>query len=146
MKITEITSRTPELIEALTQIWESSVRRTHHFLSEEEICRIKEYVPQALSSVRHLIAAENDSGCNAGFMGVENGRIEMLFISPDEMGKGLGKALVGKGISEYGAAEVTVNEQNPQARGFYEHLGFKVQKRTDLDEQGLPYPILYMKL
>lgn len=32
------------------------------------------------------------------------------------------------------------------ARDFYEHLGFKVYKRSELDEQGNPYPILYMKL
>ncbi|WP_418401612.1 hypothetical protein [Anaerotignum lactatifermentans] len=39
---------------------------------------------------------------------------------------------------------MTVNEQNPQAIGFYEHMGFSVYKRTDLDEQGNPYPLLYM--
>jgi putative acetyltransferase len=39
-----------------------------------------------------------------------------------------------------------VNEQNPQAKGFYEHMGFQVYKRTDTDEQGNPYPILYMRL
>lgn len=42
--------------------------------------------------------------------------------------------------------EVTVNEQNPQAVGFYEHMGFRTYKRTDLDEEGNPYPLLYMKL
>lgn len=146
MKITEMTSKTPELISTLTRIWESSVRKTHDFLSEEEICRIKEYVPEAISGVEHLITVQNDNDCCVGFMGIEKGRIEMLFISPDEMGKGLGRALVTKGIDEYGAVEVTVNEQNPQARGFYEHLGFRVWKRTDLDEQGGPYPLLYMKL
>lgn len=41
---------------------------------------------------------------------------------------------------------VTVNEQNPQAVGFYEHLGFVTYQRTDHDEQGNPYPLLYMKL
>lgn len=30
--------------------------------------------------------------------------------------------------------EVTVNEQNPQAVGFYEHMGFETYKRTDHDE------------
>ena len=30
--------------------------------------------------------------------------------------------------------------------GFYEHLGFKTYKRTDHDEEGNPYPLLYMKL
>lgn len=39
-----------------------------------------------------------------------------------------------------------MNEQNPQARGFYEHMGFRVYKRTDHDEQGNPYPLLYMEL
>ena len=40
--------------------------------------------------------------------------------------------------------EVTVNEQNPQV-GFYEHLGFQTYKRTECDEEGNPYPLLYMK-
>lgn len=39
-----------------------------------------------------------------------------------------------------------VNEQNPQAKGFYEHMGFRVYKRIDLDEQGNPYPLLYIGL
>ncbi|MFR7392717.1 MAG: GNAT family N-acetyltransferase [Anaerostipes hadrus] len=42
--------------------------------------------------------------------------------------------------------EVTVNEQNPQAVGFYEHMGFITYKRTDHDEEGNPYPLLYMRL
>ena len=41
---------------------------------------------------------------------------------------------------------LAVNEQNPQAKGFYEHIGFQVWKRTDCDEQGKPYPLIYMKL
>ena len=50
------------------------------------------------------------------------------------------------GNEKYGVKQLTVNEQNPQAIGFYEHLGFKVYKRTDNDEQGNPYPLLYMRL
>ena len=41
--------------------------------------------------------------------------------------------------------EVTVNEQNPQAVRFYEHLGFQTYKRTECDEEGNPYPLIYMK-
>ena len=37
-------------------------------------------------------------------------------------------------------------EQNPEAKGFYEHMGFCVYKRTDCDEQGAPYPLLYMEI
>ena len=31
-------------------------------------------------------------------------------------------------------------------KGFYEHMEFRVYKRTELDEQGNPYPLLYMEL
>lgn len=42
--------------------------------------------------------------------------------------------------------ELTVNEQNPQAIGFYAHMGFEIYKRSDTDEESNPYPLLYMKL
>ena len=145
MQIHEVTERSPQLITVLLDIWEDSVRATHKFLSETEIARIKKYVPQALSGVVHLITVENEDGKTVAFMGTENGRLEMLFIASAERGKGIGKALMRYGMHNYGIHEVTVNEQNPQAVGFYEHMGFETYKRTDLDEEGGPYPLLYMK-
>ena len=62
-----------------------------------------------------------------------------------ERGKGVGKQLLQYGIENSGIQELTVNEQNPQAVGFYRHMGFKTYKRTDYDEEGNPYPLLYMK-
>ena len=146
MKIYEIKSRSPELIGTLLDIWENSVRATHNFLTDAEIKHIREYVPQAIDSVGHLAVAEDEYGRLAGFMGTDKERLEMLFLFPAEIGKGLGKRLVRYGIKNYGICEVTVNEQNPQAAGFYEHLGFEVYKRTDCDEEGNPYPLLYMRL
>ncbi len=146
MKIYEIQDRTQELMNRLLDIWENSVRATHLFLSDEEVNNIKQYVPQALAGVEHLIIADNESGQAAAFMGIENNRLEMLFISDDERGKGIGKQLLLYGISNYGVQELTVNEQNPQAIGFYEHMGFKTYKRTELDEEGNAYPLLYMRL
>ena len=146
MKIIEATDRIPNLIDRLLEVWESSVRATHLFLSDGEIKSIKEYVPQALKGIAHLMIAEDDAGRPMAFMGVEDGTLEMLFISPEESGKGLGKRLIQYGIESYGVKRLAVNEQNPQAKGFYEHMGFQVYKRTDYDEQGNPYPLLYMSL
>ena len=146
MKIIEATDRIPNLIDRLLEVWESSVRATHLFLSDGEIKSIKEYVPQALKGIAHLMIAEDDAGRPVAFMGVEDGTLEMLFISPEERGKGLGKRLIQYGIESYGVKRLAVNEQNPQAKGFYEHMGFQVYKRTDYDEQGNPYPLLYMSL
>ena len=146
MKIYEVSDRNSCLISALVSIWEESVRATHLFLSDFEIDKIKEYVPQALGEVEHLIVAEDDSGRLVGFMGTFANRLEMLFLSPDKRGQGIGKQLINFGIANYGINEVTVNEQNPQTVGFYKYMGFETYKRTDLDEQGNPYPLLYMKL
>lgn len=144
MKIAEVMNRTPALISQLLTVWESSVRATHLFLSDREIKSIREYVPQALKGIAHLAIAEDETGCPVAFMGIEDGKLEMLFVSPEERGKGLGKRLIRYGIENYAVVRLTVNEQNPQARGFYERMGFQVYKRTDLDEQGNPYPLLYM--
>ena len=146
MKIYEVQNRSAALLSALVKVWEASVRATHRFLSEPEIAQIKTYVPQALEHVAHLIAAERQPGDPVGFMGTENGRLEMLFLAPEERGQGLGKQLLQYGIAHYGIQELTVNEQNPQAVGFYAHMGFETYQRTDLDEEGNPYPLLYMKL
>ena len=146
MMICEVQERTPQMMAQLLSVWEDSVRATHAFLSESEIQRIKGYVPQALGRVEHLLIIELQPGCPVGFLGVNGTRLEMLFLSPAARGKGLGRQLVQGGIARYGIKEVTVNEQNPQAVGFYEHLGFTTYKRTDRDEEGGPYPLLYMKL
>ena len=77
-------------------------------------------------------------------MGIAENKLEMLFVADNERGKGIGQALIKDGISNDNINELTVNEQNPLAKEFYEHMGFRVYKRTDLDEQGTQYPILYM--
>lgn len=146
MKIIEVKDRNQIKIDQLVEVWESSVKATHLFLSDTEIENIKKFVPQAIEQVMHFIIVENEEQLPVAFMGIEDEKLEMLFVSPSERGKGIGKQLIQHGIEKYAINELAVNEQNPQARGFYEHIGFQVYKRTDHDEQGNPYPLLYMKL
>ncbi|MCI8639751.1 MAG: GNAT family N-acetyltransferase [Coprococcus sp.] len=146
MKIIEVAEITPLLIEQLIIVWEKSVKATHLFLSENEVEEIKKYIPQALNGIAHLLIAKREGECPVAFMGIEEQKLEMLFIAPEEREKGLGRKLLQYGIENYSVNELAVNEQNPLARGFYEHMGFHVYKRTEHDEQGNPYPLLYMKL
>ena len=134
------------LINQLVALWQDSITTTHTFLSNFEIENIKKYVPKILKDISHLIVIFNDNRQPIGFMGVENRKIEMLFIKTNQQKKGFGKKLIEFGIKHYNICEVNVNEQNPIARSFYEHMGFEVYKRSETDEQGNPYPILYMKL
>ena len=146
LKITEVKDRTTSLIEQLLKVWESSAKATHLFLSEDEIENIKKYVPQALKEIPYLTIVVNENQIPIGFMGIAERHLEMLFISHEERGKGLGKELLKYGIEKYLVNDLAVNEQNPLAKGFYEHMGFEVYKRTECDEQGNHYPLLYMRL
>ena len=145
MKLVENPRRDPDLIARLLTVWERSVQATHTFLSGEEIAKIKPYVPQALEQVPHLIVLEDEGGAPAAFMGIGEQKLEMLFLAPEERGQGLGRALVRYGMERFDIREVTVNEQNARAIGFYEHMGFRAYKRSEMDEQGGHHPILYMK-
>lgn len=86
MKIMEAIDRNPTLTGQLLEVWESSVKATHLFLSEEEIENIKNYVPQAIQEIPYLIIAVKTSG-SCRFMGIAEQHLEMLFISDEERGK-----------------------------------------------------------
>ena len=143
--IREIKDRNADLIYSLLTVWESSVRTTHLFLSEKDIESIKQYVPQALREIPHLLIAENEDGAPVAFAGVDGHKLEMLFVSAENRGKGVGRKLLQYAVDTYAVNELTVNEQNPQAIGFYEHMGFQIYKRSETDEQGNPYPTVKAK-
>ena len=87
MKILEVADRTPDLINQLLKVWEKSVRATHLFLSDREIKNIKEYVPQALNGIAHLMIAAGEAGRAVAFMGVEDGTLEDAVYLPERAGK-----------------------------------------------------------
>lgn len=92
-----MTDWTAEKLEALTRVWEDSVRATHRFLTEEEIVRIRGYVPQAMAAVEHLVTAEEE-GRAVGFFGTAGTRLERLFLAPAARGRGLGRRMAQRAI------------------------------------------------
>lgn len=137
--------RSEKLVRELVEVWEGSVRATHLFLQPSDIENIKQYVPMALKEVPRLMVAFGENEAPLGFIGLSEHKIEMLFISSDCRGKGIGKQLLLQADARWQINEVVVNEQNPQAKGFYEHMGFSVYACSETDEQGGPFPILFMK-
>lgn len=133
-------------MEEILDTWESSVRATHDFLSEEDIISIKPYVKEGAKHVGKFLCVRDEEKTIKAFMGIEDFKIEMLFVSDKCRGKGIGKSLVEYAVKTLNVNYVDVNEQNPQALGFYEHVGFEVFKKSEFDEQGNPFPILHMKL
>ncbi|CRM44943.1 MULTISPECIES: GNAT family N-acetyltransferase [Pseudomonas] len=130
----------------LARIWEASVRATHDFLPESYIVLLRELLlTRYLDSVM-LVCTKDSSQRITGFAGVAAGKVEMLFIDPLHRGQGLGRQLLRYAINCMNADELDVNEQNPQALGFYLKQGFEVIGRTEHDGLGQPYPLLHLRL
>lgn len=130
----------------LIEIWEKSVRATHDFLPEENIAALKPLILEQYFDAVQLYCYVNEADSPQGFVGVAEGKIEMLFVAPVTFGTGIGKALLSHAIMSLGANRVDVNEQNPGAIGFYQHLGFVEVGRSALDGQGKPFPLIHMAL
>ncbi|WP_299991539.1 GNAT family N-acetyltransferase [uncultured Pontibacter sp.] len=129
----------------LTDLWEASVRATHHFLQEEDIRYFRPLILNQYLQAVELACARDVQNRIIGFIGIAAGKIEMLFLHPDYRGKGIGKMLVQYAVEECNAKQVDVNEQNIQAVTFYQHMGFHIIGRTEQDSMGKPYPILHME-
>lgn len=129
----------------LLDVWEKSVVATHDFLNPIDFEEIKKFLQTFnFNTIEVYCLKQKDEV--AGFIGLAERKIEMLFLLPKYIGKGLGRKLTDFAFSELKADKVDVNEQNTNAVKFYEKLGFKTYERTEKDDQGKEYPLLRMKL
>jgi putative acetyltransferase len=141
-----IRGTSPAEFDAITDVWEASVRATHHFLSADDIVALRPLVRGVFLGLVDLRVAADNSDVVRGFAGFADGKLEMLFVAPDVRGQGVGAALLRHAVGCMGVDRVDVNEQNPDAVGFYEHMGFEVVGRIPVDGQGRPFPSLQMRL
>ena len=141
-----IEKATPDDFEEIVEVWEASVRATHDFLPEEDILFFKELVAGGVLEQVALYCAKDENLKISGFLGTHDKSLEMLFLKPDSFGTGLGRKLLEFAILNEDVNILDVNEQNPKALAFYEHMGFEVISRTEVDPLGKPYPILKMAL
>lgn len=130
--------------EQVIAVWERSVRATHHFLHPADITYYKTLVDTIDFNCFPVYCLVSEDVV-IGFMGVAGKKIEMLFLSPDCIGEGLGKRLLNFAIATLHADSVDVNEQNVAAVNFYRRFGFETEERTETDSEGKEYPVLKMK-
>jgi len=128
----------------LVEVWESAVKATHDFLSEEDFDFYKSQLKPVYFPQVSLYCFKNQDNMILGFIGVDDKRIEMLFVHNDYRGKGIGKQLLNYAITNFHVNEVDVNEQNEGAVGFYKSFGFVMNSRSELDSSGNHYPIINM--
>ena len=132
--------------EQLLDLWERSVRATHHFLEDRDVIALRPLVAEELASEAFDWWVLESEAVSIGFLGFANDKIAALFIDPDRHGNGGGSFLVEHAQSlSAGGLAVDVNEENEDALHFYEKLGFSVVARSATDAGGRPFPILHMQ-
>lgn len=144
--MTDIFTAQESEFEALTDLWEASVSATHGFLQAADIAWLRPRVRHDYLCALELRVCKNAANAMLGFIGVSGCKVEMLFVAPQARGQGVGKQLLQYAIAQLGISELDVNEQNPQAIGFYQRQGFVVVGRSPLDGLGKPFPLLHMRL
>ncbi|NWA08973.1 GNAT family N-acetyltransferase [Pseudomonas gingeri] len=130
----------------LSELWLRSVRATHTFLDETNIQALYPQVRDLYLPAVQVWVEEQPDKSLAGFIGVNDDKVEMLFIEPALRGRGTGTRLLDFVRERCGPLTVDVNEQNPEAHGFYRHYGFKDIGRSQTDGQGQPFPLIHMAL
>lgn len=134
-----------EFNKELVDVWEASVRATHYFLQPEDIGFYKNVVEGIDFTSFNVYCAFDGEGAMAGILGVSDGKLEMLFVKPDYIGKGVGRTLMLFVLDTLKADRVDVNQENTVAVNFYKKFGFDVYERADVDDTGKPYPILRLR-
>ena len=134
-----------EYKDKIISIWEDSVKATHHFLDPSDIEFYKTIVKD-INFNQFIVFCSVIDEIVTGFIGLNENKVEMLFIAPEYFGKGHGKALMHFALNTLNATLVDVNEGNENAINFYKKLGFVVYNRAEKDSEGKDYPILKMRL
>lgn len=141
--MTHIRKSTASDGDRVLQIWRDAVAATHDFLAPADRDAIEVEVSQFLPSAPLWLAVDEDDAA-LGFMLLDGSHMEALFIDPADRGSGVGKKLVEHAVGLHPQLSTDVNEQNDQAVGFYEHLGFVRTGRSEIDGQGRPYPLSHL--
>ena len=145
LKEIDYSSRNETLINKLTIIWQKSVEATHLFLSPQDIKDILPQVVIGLKQIPILLVSFTDDDEPICFAGIADDKLEMLFLSPDYFQQGIGYKMISTAIQDYQIKYVDENEQNPKALKFYLRQGFTIFKRSPLDSDNRPFPILHLK-
>lgn len=145
LKEIDYSLRNETLIDKLTIIWQKSVETTHLFLSPQDIKDILPQVVIGLKQIPILLVSFTDDDEPIGFAGIADNKLEMLFLSPDYFQQGIGYKMISTAIQDYQIKYVDVNEKNPKALKFYLRQGFTIFKRSPVDSDNRPFPILHLK-
>jgi putative acetyltransferase len=90
----------------LLDIWKSSIKAIHHFLKDSDRNVLKKIIRENdIFSLADLTCVRDSNNFIAGFRGATEKSLEMLFISPAVIKKGIGKMLLLHAVNNLNIAK-----------------------------------------
>jgi len=131
--------------EKLSTIWLDASLSAHAFISEE---RLREQ--QILIETTYLPNSETWVACQSwepiGFISLVDSFIGGLFVAPHYQGQGIGRFLVTHAMALKEELRLEVYLDNRRALAFYQTLGFEELSRRAMDDDGLPFETVQLRL
>lgn len=118
-------------LDAIMYIWYQGNIKAHSFIDEEYWRRNFNYVRRAISESE--VYVYEFEGKVVGFIGLDQGYVQGLFVHPDFTGEGIGTRLLNYIKEDLDFFTLHVFEQNKRAVAFYEKMGLKI-KETEINE------------
>lgn len=117
--------------ERVMEIWLSSNLEAHSFIRQEYWRDCLDGVSGAISEAEVYTALSD--GEIVGFIGLNEGHIEGIFVDGEHRSKGVGKSLIDFAKKLYPKLSLCVYEKNKRAVDFYRREGFlPVREKPDI--------------
>ena len=126
-----ISKSTNNDLEKIMKIWLDTNISVHNYIPQEYWTSNAKYVKEAIQEAEVYVYEDNKE--IKGFIGINNGHIEGIFVEEKYRNQGIGKELITYCKNKYDKLTLEVYSKNTKAINFYEREQFKPIKE-DIDK------------
>ena len=133
-----------EDLDDVMKIWFDANLEVHNFINKNYFISNYEHVKEEIKK-SNIFVYENN-GKILGFIGIDNGFIQGIFVSKTSRSKGIGKKLIDYCKEKYSTLSLKVYEKNKRAINFYKNQEFRIySKSVDIQTQQVEYDMVWEK-
>lgn len=131
-------------LDDVMRIWLNCNLEVHNYIYKDYFISNYSYVKEQMKQ-SNIFVYENN-GKILGFIGIDNGFIQGIFVSKTSRSKGIGKKLIDYCKEKYSTLSLKVYEKNKRAISFYKNQEFRIySKSVDIQTQQVEYDMVWEK-
>ena len=131
-------------LDDIMKIWLNCNLEVHNYIYKDYFISNYSYVKEQMKQ-SNIFVYENN-GKILGFIGIDNGFIQGIFVSKTSRSKGIGKKLIDYCKEKNSTLSLKVYEKNKRAINFYKNQEFRIHsKSVDIQTQQVEYDMVWEK-